>query len=313
MDVLAVADQLGSHSFAFAARADGAGLAVVDAGHGVVQVRQMARACVKDGGSLFIRAVGVRDGDSAELTCKLREFHRAGQLRSHVRNADEALGHVIKPFKRAEIRIFQIRAVLRALFLFGEERSLHLDAKQAGAARRLLVSEPDSGPIRRLQHVIRQRHGRGREAGHAVLGKIARHFDKAVVIAVGKIRAGIAVVMHVDEAGNDILIFQINAVLCGHSVQNFRKFSVFHTERAVLKLSIYKEIRVFEQHPHTSGRLAAAMDWPTRRKFSSGSMTRSFCASAGYSSFSTRWHSETIRSPPTPEATRPSTIRFRMS
>ena len=139
------------------------------------------------------------------------------------------------------------------------------------------------------------------------------HFDKAVVIAVGKIRAGIAVVMHVDEAGNDILIFQINAVLCGHSVQNFRKFSVFHTERAVLKLSIYKEIRVFEQHPHTSGRLAAAMDWPTRRKFSSGSMTRSFCASAGYSSFSTRWHSETIRSPPTPEATRPSTIRFRMS
>ena len=111
MDVLAVADQLGSHSFAFAARADGAGLAVVDAGHGVVQVRQMARACVKDGGSLFIRAVGVRDGDRAELTCKLREFHRAGQLRSHVRNADEALGHVIKPFKRAEIRIFQIRAV----------------------------------------------------------------------------------------------------------------------------------------------------------------------------------------------------------
>ena len=223
------------------------------------------------------------------------------------------LGSVIKPFERGKIRLSQIRAVLRALFLFGEERPLHLDAHETGTALRLLVSEPDCRFVRRFQHVVGQCHGRGREAGHAVLREIACHFDKAVVIAVGKIRAGIAVIMHVDEAGNDILIFQINAVLCGHSVQNFRKFSVFHTERAVLKLSIYKEIRVFEQHPHTSGRLAAAMDWPTRRKFSSGSMTRSFCASAGYSSFSTRWHSETIRSPPTPEATRPSTIRFRMS
>ncbi len=46
------------HSLRAAARADGAGLAVVDAGHGVVQVRQMARACVKDGeASSYVQSV----------------------------------------------------------------------------------------------------------------------------------------------------------------------------------------------------------------------------------------------------------------
>ena len=65
VDVLPVADQLCDDVFTFAARADWTGLAVVDAGHGVIQVRQVRRTRVKDRAGFFVGAVAVRDGDGA--------------------------------------------------------------------------------------------------------------------------------------------------------------------------------------------------------------------------------------------------------
>ena len=137
VDVLAVADQLRDDVFAFAARADGAGLAVVDARHGVIQVRQMGRTRVKDRAGFFVGAVAVRDGDRTELGRFFGKFHRTGQLCRHIRDAKKTLGSVIKPFECSKIRLSQVRAVLRALFLFGEERPLHVEAHQAGAVGRL--------------------------------------------------------------------------------------------------------------------------------------------------------------------------------
>lgn len=63
------------------------------------------------------------------------------------------------------------------------------------------------------------------------------------------------------------------------------------------------------RYGRSCGRLAAATDWPMRRKRSSGSSTSS--GSWGYSSASTRRQVSAIHSPPTPEATRPSTITWR--
>ena len=184
MDVLAVADQLRDHSFTLTARADGTGLAVVDAGHGVVEMRQVGRARVKDRAGFFVGAVGVRDGDGAELGRFFGKFHRTGQLRCHIRDAEKTLGSVIKPFERGKIRLSQVRAVLRALFLFREERSLHVDAHEMGATLRLFSPKLYSCLVRSLQHVVGQRHGRWREARHAVLREITRHFHKAVIVAV---------------------------------------------------------------------------------------------------------------------------------
>ena len=48
----------------------------------------------------------------------------------------------------------------------------------------------------------------------------------------------------------------------------------------------------------SSGRLAAAMDWPTRRNFSSGSSALRDLAVSGYSSSSTFWAVVRMRSPP---------------
>ena len=57
-----------------------------------------------------------------------------------------------------------------------------------------------------------------------------------------------------------------------------------------------------------SGKLAAATDCPTRRVFSSGSITHTFSASAGYSSRIIFRQVSKIMLPPTPDITRPRTI-----
>ena len=77
MDVLTVADQLCDDVFTFAARADWTGLAVVDAGHGVIQVRQVRRARVKDSAGFFVGAVRMRDRDGAELRRLFSKLDRA--------------------------------------------------------------------------------------------------------------------------------------------------------------------------------------------------------------------------------------------
>ena len=61
----------------------------------------------------------------------------------------------------------------------------------------------------------------------------------------------------------------------------------------------------------SSGRLAAAMDWPTRRNFSSGSSALRDLAVSGYSSSSTFWAVVRMRSPPFPLMTRPSSSTWR--
>ena len=147
-------------------------------------MRQVGRARVKDRAGFFVGAAGVRDGDRTELGRFFGKFHRTGQLRRHIHDAEKALGGIIKPFERGKIRLSQVRAVLRALFLLREERPLHLDTHETRTALRLFFFEPDCRFVRRLQHVVGQRHGRGGEARHAVLREIARHFDKAVIVAV---------------------------------------------------------------------------------------------------------------------------------
>ena len=135
VDVLAVADELRDHILPLGGRTDGAGLAVVDAGHSVIQVRQMAGPGGEDRRGILIAAVGMRDGDRAELRGLRGKVHCARQLRRHIHDAHQPLAGLVERAERFEVRQAEVRAVLRALFLLGEERPLHLDAHQAGAAR----------------------------------------------------------------------------------------------------------------------------------------------------------------------------------
>ena len=61
MDVLAVADEFSNNVPTLAARADRAGFAMMNAGHGIIQVRQMRRTRIENGAGIGVGAVCVRD------------------------------------------------------------------------------------------------------------------------------------------------------------------------------------------------------------------------------------------------------------
>ena len=54
-----------------------------------------------------------------------------------------------------------------------------------------------------FQHVVGQGHGGGGKGGHAALGIESGHPLESLVIAVGEVRAGVAVAVDVDQAGDD--------------------------------------------------------------------------------------------------------------
>ena len=64
---------------------------VVDAGHCVIQVRQVGRARIEYRRRFLIGAVGVRDGRCRAWTL-FRQIPRTGQLCCHVRDTDEPFG-----------------------------------------------------------------------------------------------------------------------------------------------------------------------------------------------------------------------------
>ena len=125
----------------------------------------------------------------------------------------------------------------------------------------------------------------------------------------------------IEQAGDDIGAVQIDGVRA-RLAQHTREAAVFHGEGPVLKAEFLRiDHCILKLHGispsvraqaflRSSGRLAAATDWPTRRVFSSGSMTRTFCASSGYSSFRMDRQVSRMTLPPRPDMTRPSTIMW---
>ena len=55
-------------------------------------------------------------------------------------------------------------------------------------------------------------------------------------------------VVDVHKTRNDILIFQIDAVLRRDGGQNFSESSVFHAEGAVLELTAHENIGILKKH-----------------------------------------------------------------
>ena len=243
-----VADQLGGDVLPLGGRADGAGIPVMDAGHGVIKVRQVGRARVKDSGGLLIAGVGVGHGNGTLLRRAVGEFHRAGQLRSHVRDPQQALRRVIEPGKGVIVRQTEIGGVLSALLLLGEKGSLHLNAHQTGAARRGSLMEPYRRAEGRFQHVIGQRHGGGRKGGHAVLCQIGGHFHKTVVVAVGEVRAGIAVGVDIHQTGDHIRAVKIDTLPFRCFRQHMGEPAMRHGEAAGYEPAVDKDISVDKPH-----------------------------------------------------------------
>ena len=132
---------------------------------------------------------------------------------------------------------------------FREEGAFHLNAHKAGATLGGFVLQPHSAPECGFQTFIGQRHGSRGKGRDAVLQIEPGHFDQTFVIAVGEVRTGISVGMHVHQTGNDIGVFQIHAVLIGNRGQNLGESAVFHPEASVDKAFFgVKDIAVFVQY-----------------------------------------------------------------
>ncbi len=210
----------------------------------------------KDRRGVLIAAVGVRDGDRAELRGLLGKVRRARQLRRHVHDAHQSLAGLVQRAERLEVRQAEVRAVLRALFLLGEERPLHLDANQAGTAGVFCTVIVRRRAERAREHVIRQRHRRGSERRDTVLCQIARHRPDAVRVAVGKIRAGVAVVVDINQAGDHACAAKIRARRVGTLRQDLAEPPVLDGECAADKALRRENFCMFKQHREPPA------DWP---------------------------------------------------
>ena len=108
--------------------------------------------------------------------------------------------------------------------------------------------EPHRRAECRLQHGVGQRHGGGREGGHAAVRQIAGHFHKAVIVAVREVRAGVAMGVDVHQTGNHIRTVKVDALTVRRLLQHMGEAAVLHREAAGDKAAIHEDIAVTEPH-----------------------------------------------------------------
>ena len=248
MHVQPVADQLRNDAVPLAGRPDHAGLAVVDRRHGVVQVGQMRRPGVKDGGGFVIVCVRVRDRHGAQRPGLFGKGSRARQLRRDVHDAQQAAAALMQGAEGPDVRQTQVGAVLSALFLFGEEGALHVDAHRPCAVGGAVFMEPYRRIERGGQGLVRQGHRGGSEARHAAAGEILAHAREARQIPVGEVGAHRAVGVDIHQTRQHLRAAQVApaGALAG---ENLGKTAVFHGKAAAdIALTGQKQFGVYKQH-----------------------------------------------------------------
>ena len=242
-----VANQFSGDRFVLRCRTDHAGLAVVDRRHRVIEVSQVGHAGVNRRLGVLVVGIGMGNGDGAELFRLRHKLRRAVQLRSQIHDGDQSFAVVIQLSESVIVRKAQVFAVLRTFFLLREERALHLYAQQTGAALDRVLFQLQPGSQRLGDYIVGQSHrGRGK-ARHADTRQIVRHFHVALIAAVGKIGVGIAMVVHVDQAGDHISAIQVNRVFFFN--QNVTEFPVHNGKTAGNELeTLGKDITVLKIH-----------------------------------------------------------------
>ena len=202
MNVITVADDLRLDIVLLNGSGDDTGIAMVDAGHGVVQVGQVGDTGIYGSLGMVIVGIGMGDGNRAQLAGLGNKFSGTGQLGGDVHNADQAATLLIQLPEALKIRFLQIVGILGAALLVREVGPLHLDAHETGVTLRSFLHQPLTGSEGLGQHIVRQGHGCGRKGSGTALGVELCHFFQAFVIAVGEVSAGVAVAVDFHQAGN---------------------------------------------------------------------------------------------------------------
>ena len=210
----------------------------MNAGHGIIQMGHMGSPSVKGSLGFLIICVSVSHRDGAQGFGPLNELHRARKLRSHIHNADEATAPFLQGLERLKIGITQVSAVLCSFFLLREKGALHLNPHQPGQACRRFLLQPLCRGERLGQHIIRKGHGSGGKRGNATAAQVGSHGLEALVIPIGKVPAGVAMVVYIHQARNYVGPLQVHCVCRNGFRQNLSKSAVFHRKSTCLKAKI---------------------------------------------------------------------------
>jgi hypothetical protein len=202
----AVVDELDGDPLVLQEGGDGAGCAVAERRHRVVQVRGDGGAGVDRLDGLLVRGVRVPDrGDDAVLGEQPYGVDAAGQFggeREHLRGAARRV-HQLADLGR--VRMAQQVLAVGALAAGGDEGALEVDAGQVALFDQF---GEDAGAFGEEVHLAGD--GGGDQGGGAVLAVGADAGEDLVHGAGGEGRAAAAVVVHVHEAGNDPVAGQVD-------------------------------------------------------------------------------------------------------
>ena len=185
----------------FQRRNDGAGLPVGDAGHGVVQVGHVGRACVKGGVGGVVAGAGVGNGDPHLVMAGGNELQRTRLLRGDIHQLDQAVCPLLQAAEHCNIRLVEILRVLGTHLVGADEGALHVDAHKVCASAVLMGS---GGIHHTVQDLFRESHGGGADGQHALTGlKIGQGLD-GFFIAVTEILAHGTVEVDIHQARQSV-------------------------------------------------------------------------------------------------------------
>ena len=189
------------------------------------------------------------DGHGAQLAGLFHELRRARQLGSDVHNAHQTVTALKELLEALKIRLLQVVGVLGAPLFVGEVGAFHLDAHEPGVARGGFRLQLLCGGEGFFQHVVGERHGGGGEGGHAAACVVGGHFFQALIIAVGEIRAGVAMAVDIHQTGYDGGALQINGIRRDILRQYRAEQPVLHFKPAGDETEIRgKNSRIFIKH-----------------------------------------------------------------
>ena len=209
----------------------------------------MGNTGVNGGLGVVVVGIGVGDGHGAKLLGLFHEFGSTGQLRGDVHNPHQPITALVQCLEALEVRLLQVVGVLRAALFVGEVWAFHLNAHDPGAAFGGFLLQALAGGEGLCQHLIGQGHGGRGEGGNAAAGVEPGHGLQTLVIAVGKVGAGVAVAVDFDEAGDDGGTLQVDGIGRDSLRQNRAEQAVLHLKGAGMKLKIGTEnAGVFIEH-----------------------------------------------------------------
>ena len=198
----AVGDDLGRYIVSLRTGGNGAGLSMMQRGHGIEQVRHMARAGIEGRARVIIACARMGYGDAHVMGHLADELQVARLLGGHVHQLDETPRLMLQTAELLDRGAAHVGGILRAHLVGSDIGTLHVDAHDAGFPRRGFMRGHAGHDGR--QALFGKRHGGRADGGHATACLVCRDGGDALIGRIAEIVAHGTVEVHIYQAWNHI-------------------------------------------------------------------------------------------------------------